>query len=58
MPSNYLSQQLLQYVNEKNIEYFTCAFQRGAIGTYYLPQGAELKNAGVIYDRPILHSRS
>jgi len=51
MPSNYLSQQLLQYVNEKNIDTSPVHFSGERIGTYYLPQGAELKNAGVIYDR-------
>ena len=51
MPSNYLSQQLLQYVSEKNIDTSPVHFSGERIGTYYLPQGAELKNAGVIYDR-------
>jgi len=51
MPSNYLSRQLLQYVSEKNIDISTVHFSGERIGAYYLPQGAELKNAGVIYDR-------
>lgn len=51
MPDNYLSQEILSSLQQKNIDVSAVHFSGNRIGTYYLPQGAELKNAGVIYDR-------
>ena len=50
LPDNQLSVELKQYIEEKGIaaDKMPCFGDR--IGTYYLPQGADLKNAGVIYD--------
>lgn len=51
LPDHYLTDEILAYVRSRNID--TSAVHRSGerIGTYYLPQGADLKNAGVIYDR-------
>ena len=50
LPRNYLSAEIESYIKSAGIE---SRIQYGGqrIGTYYLPQGADLKNAGVIYDR-------
>lgn len=51
VPDNYLSQEIIISVQEKNIDVSAIQFLGSRIGTYYLPRGADLKNAGVIYDR-------
>jgi 2-dehydro-3-deoxygluconokinase len=51
MPDNYLSHDLLQLLQQKKIDTSKILLQGNRIGTYYMPQGADLKNAGVIYDR-------
>jgi 2-dehydro-3-deoxygluconokinase len=51
LPENWLTNQIIRMLVERNID--TSAIQYGGerTGIYYLPQGSELKNAGVIYDR-------
>ncbi len=50
MPDNYLSKDSAEHIQERGVE--PVIIYRGErTGTYYLPQGADLKNAGVIYDR-------
>jgi 2-dehydro-3-deoxygluconokinase len=51
LPDNYLSKEIISYLQENNIDCSSIIFNGNRIGTYYLPQGADLKNAGVIYDR-------
>lgn len=51
LPQNYLSQEVCDFITEKNVDMSKVHFSGERIGTYYLPQGADLKNAGVIYDR-------
>ncbi|HYK55470.1 MAG TPA: sugar kinase, partial [Flavisolibacter sp.] len=51
LPDNYLSKEIIAAVQQKNIDTRKIIFNGNRIGTYYLPQGADLKNAGVIYDR-------
>ena len=51
LPEHYLSQEIVEYLRSKNIDVSAIHFEGNRIGTYYLPQGADLKNAGVIYDR-------
>lgn len=51
LPQNYLTEHLLQYLKSKHIDTSTVHFSGDRIGAYYLPQGEELKHAGVIYDR-------
>lgn len=50
-PDNYLSKEIVQDLQQKNIDTTPVIFSGNRIGTYYLPQGTDLKNAGVIYDR-------
>ena len=53
LPNHYLSKEITETLKDKNIdvENIVVSQEGGRIGTYYLPQGADLKNAGVIYDR-------
>jgi 2-dehydro-3-deoxygluconokinase len=51
LPDHSLSQDLISYLNEKNIDSSSVLFTGNRIGLYFLPQGSDLKNAGVIYDR-------
>ena len=51
LPDNYLSREIIASVQERNIETNTIILAGDRIGIYYLPQGLDLKNAGVIYDR-------
>ena len=47
----FLSEQLVSYLESKNIDTNPILYQGERIGLYYLPKGKDLKNAGVIYDR-------
>jgi len=51
IPDNYLSKQLLDYLSKNNIDPSPVQLRGNRIGLYYLPQGLDVKNAGVIYDR-------
>jgi len=51
LPDHYLSREIVEAVRAKGIDTNKILFSGQRIGTYYLPQGADLKNAGVIYDR-------
>ncbi len=51
MPDHYLTHEILEELKTKNIDVSAIYFSGKRIGVYYLPQGADLKNAGVIYDR-------
>lgn len=51
LPENMLSDHLINYLRDKKIDTSPVVFQGNRIGTYYLPKGKDLKNAGVIYDR-------
>ncbi len=51
MPDNYLSKEIMKELRSKNIDTSAIHLSGNRIGVYYLPQGADLKNAGVIYDR-------
>jgi len=48
---NALADEILSYLKSKNIETNSIPRSGERIGIYYLPQGADLKNTGVIYDR-------
>ena len=50
-PDNYLGKQLIQYLEQKNIDTSAIQLCGDRVGLYYLPQGLDVKNAGVIYDR-------
>ena len=51
LPDNYLSGEIIEEIKEKGIDPSAIHLSGSRIGTYYLPQGADMKNAGVIYDR-------
>ena len=51
LPENYLSREICLELQEKNIDTGPIHFCGDRIGIYFLPQGADLKHAGVIYDR-------
>lgn len=51
LPDNYLSKEICDEINTKKIDTSAVHLSGNRIGVYYLPQGADLKNAGVIYDR-------
>src|SRR5690242_14147826 len=51
MPQHYLSDEIITYLSEKKIDTSPIQFGGKRLGIYFLPQGADLKHAGVIYDR-------
>ena len=51
LPENYLSKEICEELVKKHIDTSSIFFSGNRIGVYYLPKGAELKSAGVIYDR-------
>ncbi len=51
LPDNYLSKEIIHEINTRNVDSSSIHFSGNRIGIYYLPGGADLKNAGVIYDR-------
>ena len=51
IPNNYISAEILASLEKENIATKSVLLQGERIGTYTLPMGADLKNAGVIYDR-------
>ena len=51
IPDNYISAEILASLEKENIATNSVLLQGERIGTYTLPMGADLKNAGVIYDR-------
>lgn len=51
VPDNFMSKQLVAYLESLNINTSAMQYLGDRIGLYYLPHGKDLKNAGVIYDR-------
>lgn len=51
LPTNSLAQDLIHYLEKKNLDTSAINFSGNRIGIYFLPQGSDLQNAGVIYDR-------
>ncbi|HEU4633206.1 MAG TPA: sugar kinase [Flavisolibacter sp.] len=51
LPGNYLSSEIIDFLNQRNVDTTGIIVSGNRIGTYYLSQGADLKNADVIYDR-------
>lgn len=51
LPDHFLSKEIIESISAKGIETNKIQLRGNRIGTYYLPQGADLKNAGVLYDR-------
>lgn len=50
-PYNYLTKEIIQQLQQHNIDTTPFMYAGNRIGIYMLPQGTDLKNAGVIYDR-------
>ncbi|HEV7620148.1 MAG TPA: sugar kinase [Flavisolibacter sp.] len=51
LPENSLARDIIAHLRILNIETDKVVIAGNRIGTYYLPQGTDLKHAGVIYDR-------
>lgn len=51
LPNHSIAEDLLQMMDKMNIDTSSIVRSGNRIGIYFLPQGADLKNVGVIYDR-------
>ena len=51
LPENFMSEQIIGYMDSCQIDTSRIHHGGDRIGLYYLPKGKDLKNAGVIYDR-------
>jgi 2-dehydro-3-deoxygluconokinase len=51
MPDHFLSDMILSHYNKMGVDTNTVIKSGERIGSYYLNQGADVKNAAVIYDR-------
>lgn len=51
VPENYLSKQIVEYLQQKKIDSSKIFYHGNRIGSYYLPEDADLKHQSVIYDR-------
>lgn len=51
LPHNTLADDIIHYIEANGIDSSGIVRSGQRVGTYYLPQGTDLKNAGVIYDR-------
>lgn len=51
LPDHYLSHEIIDFLQQKGIDTGGILLQGDRIGSYFLPQGIDMKNAGVIYDR-------
>lgn len=51
LPDNYLSKGIIEELRLKNIDTSSIHISGSRIGIYYLPQGVDMKNISVFYDR-------
>ena len=51
LPANAVADELIEAIRSRNIDVSGIRRNGDRVGTYYLPQGADLRNSGVIYDR-------
>lgn len=51
LPDHAMGKEIVQELDQNNIDVSAILLQGNRIGTYYLPQGADLKKGDVIYDR-------
>ncbi|WP_316633089.1 sugar kinase [uncultured Flavobacterium sp.] len=51
LPDNFLSNTILEYYTKMGVDTSSVIKSGERIGSYYLNQGSDVKNAGVIYDR-------
>lgn len=51
LPENFVGAQLQMFLQQKHIDTSEILFTGNRLGVYYLAEGLDIKNAGVIYDR-------
>lgn len=51
MPDNFLTESIKKYLEQKNIDTSAIVHSGERLGIYYLEQGKDMKNAGVVFDR-------
>ena len=51
LPDNYLAEEIIGHIKARNINTDEIIYSGDRVGSYYLRQGADLKNNSVIYDR-------
>ena len=51
LPDNYLGAEIIEHIKARNINASDIKYGGDRVGSYYLRQGADLKNNSVIYDR-------
>lgn len=51
VPKNSVTDEIIDYLNNKKVDTKPMVYHGERLGLYYLPKGKDLKNAGVIYDR-------
>lgn len=51
LPNNGMSEQMIDYLNKKNIDTSTVYYHGDRIGLYFLTKGKDLKHDALIYDR-------
>lgn len=51
LPDHFLSDRILAYYNKMGVDTSTVVKSGERIGSYYINQGADVKNSSVIYDR-------
>lgn len=51
VPDNLMARQVVRFLEENKIDISKILYRGERLGLYFLPQGKDLKNAGVIYDR-------
>lgn len=51
MPDNNFSKNIINYIEQAGVDVSKMIYGGNRLGLYYLPQGSDLKNMGVIYDR-------
>lgn len=51
LPQNYVAQEIVKYLQQHHINTEAIQWGGSRIGSYFLPQGTDIKNTRVIYDR-------
>ncbi|MBE7176804.1 MAG: sugar kinase [Mucilaginibacter polytrichastri] len=51
VPDHFLAGQMLAHLEKKGVKTAASIRNGGRVGTYYLPQGSDVKHTGIIYDR-------
>jgi len=51
VPDNLMARQVVAFLADNKIDVSKVLYRGERLGLYFLPQGKDLKNAGVIYDR-------